>query len=96
MSSSTGGRSRTGAQRSRRGSGAPAYDADAEEVLKTLKSHGVTQSLSKRAVDAARQHSRFTIFAFVGVRYCLMGKNRYTRSSGSRHQRRTSPRPDCA
>jgi hypothetical protein len=51
--------------------------ADSEEVLKTLKAHGVTQTLAKRAIESARQRGRFTIFAVVDALTRLSGEMKY-------------------
>jgi Domain of unknown function (DUF932) len=51
--------------------------ADSDEVLKTLKSHGVTQTLAKRAVEAARRRGRLTIFAVVDALTRLSGEMKY-------------------
>jgi L-amino acid N-acyltransferase YncA len=50
---------------------------DSDEVLKTLKGHGVTQALAKRAIESARQRGRFTIFAVVDALTRLSGEMKY-------------------
>ena len=48
--------------------------ADADEVLKVLATKGITRTLAKEALDIARQHGRFTIFAVVDALTRISGR----------------------
>lgn len=50
---------------------------DAEAVIKTLRSRGITQTLAKRAVEAARRQGKLTIFAVVDALTRVAGESKY-------------------
>ena len=47
---------------------------DAEEALKELAKNGIPRGLAKEALDIAKQHGRFTIFALVDALTRLAGQ----------------------
>ena len=51
--------------------------ADAESVAKELTRHGIPRNLGQQAIEIARQHGRFTIFALVDALTRLTQKSVY-------------------
>jgi hypothetical protein len=48
--------------------------ADADEVSKVLSDSGITRTLAKQAIEIARQHGRFTVFALVDALTRIAGE----------------------
>ncbi|MBN1560455.1 DUF932 domain-containing protein [candidate division KSB1 bacterium] len=48
---------------------------DADEALKALTKHGISQALAKKALDIAKEHGRFTIFSVVDALTRISGES---------------------